>query len=101
MPTRFQEILQKHFQQRVNKEHGKLAEWQRKRFEVFLDNGLPTRKDEEWKYTSAAAIVKNGFEPLVDAGQNDETIIPKEYLLGLSDAWRMVFLNGFYAKKTE
>lgn len=99
MPTRFQEILQKHFQQRVNKEHGKLAEWQRKRFEVFLDNGLPTRKDEEWKYTSAAAIVKNGFEPLVDAGQNDETIIPKEYLLGLSDAWRMVFLNGFYAKK--
>jgi Fe-S cluster assembly protein SufD len=65
----------------------------------FAERGLPTPRDEEWKYTSIAPIAETEFDLGADGTDDDlteEIIAP----FGLSPAWsRLVFVNGRYSTK--
>ncbi|MEA5445529.1 Fe-S cluster assembly protein SufD [Gammaproteobacteria bacterium AB-CW1] len=60
----------------------------------FREQGLPTQKDEDWKYTSLRPITEGRFalpgSTTVPADRLDEARVP-----GL-DAARLVFVNGRY-----
>jgi Fe-S cluster assembly protein SufD len=67
--------------------------------ESFEKLGFPTTRDEEWKYTNVAPIVKAKFEPVLvdqenergfDAGQLDAFVYPEAL------ESRLVFVNGIY-----
>ncbi|HEV8439402.1 MAG TPA: Fe-S cluster assembly protein SufD [Methylomirabilota bacterium] len=65
----------------------------------FAERGLPTRRDEEWKYTSIAPIAETPFDLGADRTDDElteEMIAP----FCLSPEWRrLVFVNGRYCAK--
>jgi Fe-S cluster assembly protein SufD len=63
----------------------------------FSELGLPTLRDEDWRFTNVSPITKLPFKPVFE--QNDS--IPAEALNNLAFAnqpgWRLVFVNGHFA----
>jgi Fe-S cluster assembly protein SufD len=66
-----------------------------KAFGRFAELGFPTTRDEEWKYTNVAPIIKTTFGP---APRVDLTALNiKQFLLPEAVRSRLVFVNGRYA----
>ena len=67
-----------------------------KALERLLKRGLPTTRDEDWKYTSLRPIARHAFQY---SGQvpteADAGTIDRHTLSGF-DNWRLVFVNGRY-----
>jgi Fe-S cluster assembly protein SufD len=65
-------------------------------FNAFLDKGFPTTRDEEWKYTSVAAIEQSRFMPVLTpaAACSDLGCVGVQALPG---ARLMVFVDGRHA----
>lgn len=65
----------------------------------FAESGLPTPRDEDWKYTSVAPIVVTAFDLEAggdDHGLTEDAIAP----FCVSRAWsRLVFVDGRYSAK--
>jgi Fe-S cluster assembly protein SufD len=76
-----------------------LREVRREAIARFAERGLPTPRDEEWKYTSIAPIAATAFDLGADAtddGLSEDAITPS----CVSPAWtRLVFVNGRYSAK--
>ncbi len=80
-----------------------LRDLRRQAIARFAERGLPTPRDEEWKYTSIAPIAAAQFdlEPAgvaarADDGLTDEAIAP----FCVSPGWsRLVFVDGRYSAK--
>ncbi|MGD9507202.1 MAG: Fe-S cluster assembly protein SufD [Geminicoccaceae bacterium] len=69
-----------------------LRPWRRASYERFVEQGIPTVRAEDWKYTN---IVKTTNVPLAMApriGVGLDAISP--YLLGGHKARRLIFVNG-------
>ena len=68
-------------------------------FKQFEEQGFPTTKHEEWKYTNVAPIVRNQFRPVLSAEgiPIDEAVIDKVGFGG--DAYKLVFVNGHFLAK--
>ena len=58
----------------------------------FVELGLPTRRHEEWKYTSAERIGRVAWRPARAAALGAEALDALDLALG--DAPRLVFVNG-------
>jgi Fe-S cluster assembly protein SufD len=62
----------------------------------FADRGLPTTRDEDWKYTSLAPVRETAFEAADGAADPaGERLAP--LLIGGDAGPRLVFVNGRYA----
>jgi Fe-S cluster assembly protein SufD len=73
-----------------------LAPVRRAAIQSFADSGFPTRQNEDWHFTSAAAIAETEWVPLRDPSGQVQVDDLSPFLLGL-DAPRLVFVNGRYA----
>lgn len=65
----------------------------------FAEQGLPTPRDEEWKYTSLAPVEATGFELALDGSDGDLTEEAVASLCPSPASNRLVFVNGRYAAK--
>jgi Fe-S cluster assembly protein SufD len=96
--TEFVHSLRESFEL-LDERPGRIGLLRQAAFARFAELGLPTLKDEEWKYTSLAALSQTQFEP---AGQGDVLVPTLEQLDRLAggprvnDAVRMVFVDGRY-----
>ncbi len=97
MPPKFEQFIKKQFDKTVLPTQGNLFSWQQKRFKAFLEKGIPGKKHEEWKYTSARSMLKDNILMLPDNKKDKNIAIENNHFLGLNDAWHMVFINGYYA----
>ncbi len=64
----------------------------------FTELGFPTTRNEDWKFTSAAAIAKISFrhgEPADENGLTAKALERASYKI--DDAVQLVFVNGHYA----
>jgi Fe-S cluster assembly protein SufD len=77
-----------------------LREARRAAIARFAEGGLPTTRDEEWKYTSLAPLVATPFDL---AAESTGEIPAEEVLVSLaagSSSWsRLVFVNGRHVAK--
>ena len=65
----------------------------------FAQNGFPTKRDEEWKYTSVAAFEKHAFFAMPDSGRDAgaaATMLDR-FALDHAVSHLLVFHNGRYA----
>lgn len=65
-------------------------------FKKSQTSGLPTRKDEEWKYTNVSSLAKKEYktaEKIQPLTQSEEKVLAK--LAGN----KLVFVNGVYSKE--
>jgi Fe-S cluster assembly protein SufD len=78
-----------------------LAPIRRAAFERFRSLGFPTRRDEDWHFTSAAPIADAEFTPLRGEGSLEAgDVRPNDlepFLFGGLESPRLVFLNGEFA----
>jgi Fe-S cluster assembly protein SufD len=69
-------------------------------FERFEQLGFPTTGDEEWKYTSLAALAKQQFEPVSEAGGVAiEGGALEAFAYGEARGSQLVFINGVYSRE--
>ena len=62
----------------------------------FLGQGLPTRKDEDWKYTDLKPLRTTAFElpPSSDPKSDPGALKPDVERIGVAGSHRLVFVNG-------
>ncbi|HKQ52679.1 MAG TPA: SufD family Fe-S cluster assembly protein, partial [Pyrinomonadaceae bacterium] len=65
-------------------------------FNSFEQQGFPTPRLEEWKYTNVAPLAKANFEPAVESTQALDLAALQPFLYEEARASRLVFVNGFY-----
>lgn len=66
--------------------------------EIFGKNGFPTKKEEEWKYTNLAPLLKADYKLFpeseeISIGYQDV----KKYFIHDMDTYNIVFVNGVYS----
>ena len=67
-------------------------------FSYFLNNGIPTNKDEEWKYTSLKQLVSNDFSIEAKGEEISQDELDKSTLKTKN---QIIFLNGEMVEKPE
>lgn len=67
-------------------------------FSYFLNNGIPTNKDEEWKYTSLKQLISNDFSIEAKGEEISQDELDKSTL---KTKHQIIFLNGEMVKKPE
>ena len=65
--------------------------------ERFEKNGFPTRKDEEWKYTSLNSLLKNDYSVFPKNEASVEFRDVKKYFLHEIESYKIVFIDGEYS----
>ena len=68
-----------------------------KAIENFELKGFPTKKDEEWKYTSLKPILKNDYSVFPTLDNNIELKDVKKYFLHEIESYKIVFVDGVYS----
>ncbi len=85
-------------------EHSPLAKGQswlgavrRSAIERFNEIGFPTTRQEEWRFTSVAPIVRTPFK-LAEPGRNGLTVADiSAYTYGEADCAQLVFVDGYFS----
>jgi Fe-S cluster assembly protein SufD len=62
----------------------------------FEDKGFPTKKEEEWKYTSLKSLLKEDYSLFPSRENNIEFKEVKKYFLHEIDTYKVVFVDGVY-----
>ena len=78
-----------------------LAELRERSFELFARTGLPTVRQEEWKYTNVAQIEKAAFTPVIElngAARIDEQDLAAATYEEARHS-RFVFVNGVFRQE--
>lgn len=77
-----------------------LREQRRRAIGRFAERGLPTTRDEEWKYTSLAPLASMPLDLTADGASEaptEEALAP--FLMGPASWNRLVFVNGRHVAK--
>ncbi len=63
----------------------------------FEEEGFPTKKDENWKYTSLNSIIKNDYSLFPTKEDSIEFKDVKKYFIHDLDTYKIVFIDGVYS----
>jgi len=63
----------------------------------FEENGFPTKKEEDWKYTSLKSILKENYSIFPKGENTVELKDVKQYFLHDIDTFKVVFIDGVYS----
>ena len=63
--------------------------------QLLGERGLPTQRDEDWKYTPIKAITRTRFTPADPSVECPKEMVGASVIENL-DSWRLVFADGYY-----
>ena len=66
-------------------------------FGAFESKGFPTKKDEEWKYTSLNAVLKHDYNVCPKAIPTLPYEQVKKFLLNETDCYNLIFIDGVFS----
>ena len=66
-----------------------------KALDLLSERGLPSQRDEDWKYTSIKPITRSRFSPAIPGNDCPEDFVAAAAVENL-DPWQLVFADGFY-----
>ncbi|MCK5825142.1 MAG: Fe-S cluster assembly protein SufD [Ichthyobacteriaceae bacterium] len=75
--------------------NSKLAEVFNQAFELFEQKGFPTKKNEDWKYTSLKKLLKTDYSLVTEINNNIEAKDVEPFFIG-ADTYKVVLVDGFY-----
>ncbi|MCB0375303.1 MAG: Fe-S cluster assembly protein SufD [Sinomicrobium sp.] len=64
---------------------------------TFEEKGFPTKREEEWKYTSLSALLQNNYSVFPKTETALEFAAVKKYFIHDIDTYRIVFIDGVYS----
>ncbi len=62
----------------------------------FENKGFPTKKDEQWKYTSLKSVIQRDYNLSVNRNPNIELKDIKKYSINDIDSFKIVFVDGVF-----
>ena len=65
-------------------------------FHNFEKVGFPTRKDEEWKYTSLKEVLNHDYQIFTKSVNDIDLNDVKKYFIHEIDTYKLIFVNGVY-----
>lgn len=74
-----------------------LHDIRREALKRFENQGFPTKRDEEWKYTNLKPILKEDFRLLPKSDEDIEFKDVKRFFLNDVDSYKLVFINGVFS----
>ena len=74
----------------------KLQKHRREAIDVFENQGFPTRKLEDWKYTSLRGLTKESFSVFPKKEVSLKLDNVRDYILQDVDTYKIVFVDGVY-----
>ena len=68
-----------------------------KAIQTFENEGFPTKKDEEWKYTNLKPLLKHDFSlfPSTDKSIGFKNV--EEYLINEIESYKLIFVDGVFS----
>jgi Fe-S cluster assembly protein SufD len=80
----------------LKNESTSLLDFRKETFNSFINNGYPSKKDENWQYTDLTSISKSNFDLLENTGiEPNKNIIDK---ISIQNSNRIVIQNGIFNK---
>jgi Fe-S cluster assembly protein SufD len=73
-----------------------LDDFRLKHWQAFQKEGLPTRKNEYWKYSDISSFAQKTFSPAEKMDANQLTQVIQQYRLQNDDSILMVLINGYF-----
>lgn len=64
---------------------------------AFEEQGFPTKKDEEWKYTSLNSVLKHDYSVFPESEAAIEFKEVKKYFIHEIESYKVVFIDGVYS----
>lgn len=89
-------IIQNKFTSEPFSGNGALQALSQKGMQLFNEQGIPTVKHEEWKYTRIAGVLNKSFTYAVDSTAVTAADVDAVRLPGHEVANELVFINGIY-----
>ena len=74
----------------------KLQDQRAAAIEVFEQQGFPTKKEEDWKYTPLRNLIKTNYTVFPKEEVSLKLDQVKEYILQDVDTYKIVFVDGIY-----
>ena len=68
-----------------------------KAFKDFENKGFPTRKDEEWKYTSLNSVLKHDYNVFPKSEKSLDYKDVKKYFINETDCYNLVYIDGIFS----
>jgi len=68
-----------------------------KAIQNFEQEGFPTKKDEEWKYTSLNSVLKHDFSLFPETAKPVGFKNVKEYLINDIESYTLIFIDGVFS----
>jgi len=68
-----------------------------KAFKAFETKGFPSRKDEEWKYTSLNSVLKHDYNVFPKKEKSLTFKDIKKYVINQTDCYNLVFIDGVFS----
>lgn len=90
------ELIKNKYSKEAFAGNGSLKKLSEKGFQLFNQQGIPTVKHEEWKYTRISAVLNKDFSYAVDATAVTAKDVDAFRLPGYESANELVFVNGIY-----
>ena len=84
------------FENNVNMDHP-VHDIRSEALKVFETKGFPTKKEEDWKYTSLNSLLKVNFSIFSKQDNSLEYKDVKKYFLHEIDTYKIVFIDGIYS----
>lgn len=84
------------FENNVNVDHP-VHDIRSEALKVFEAKGFPTKKEEDWKYTSLNSLLKVNFSIFSKQENTLEYKDVKKYFLHEIDTYKIVFIDGIYS----
>ena len=85
------------FEDRVNDQSKELNEIRNTAIKTFQQKGFPTKKDEDWKYTSLKSLLKHDYTISPQQESAIEFKDVKKYFIHDIDTYKIVFIDGKYS----
>ena len=90
------ELIKNKYSKEAFAGNGSLKALSEKGIQLFNQQGIPTVKHEEWKYTRISAVLNKDFSYAVDATAVTAKDVDAFRLPGYENANELVFVNGIY-----
>ncbi|WP_028871906.1 Fe-S cluster assembly protein SufD [Psychroserpens burtonensis] len=68
-----------------------------KAIEIFEDKGFPSKREEDWKYTSLKSILKHDYSVFPKQENAIEYNDVKKYFIHDIDSYKIIFIDGKYS----
>ena len=74
-----------------------IHEIRKKAIHTFEEKGFPTKKEEDWKYTSLKSILNKDYSVFPKGDKEVKFKKVRNYFLHDIDSYKLVFIDGIYS----